>query len=122
MAQFRANFPISVNLQGDEVAVVARRPAVLLIYDQNGKMRRNQPTCTDADDVVFDPHRQRIYVSCGDGTVAIHADESDRPTERVQTAPGARTSLFSPDLDRLFVAAPARSGPEEIVVLQPNVE
>jgi YVTN family beta-propeller protein len=121
-AQYRANFPMAVNAQADEVAVVARHPVVLLIYGRSGNLKWNSPTCGDADDVFFDPHRRRIYVSCGDGMVAIHADQRDGPTETIQSAPGARTSLFSPELDRLFVAAPAHSGPAEIIVLKPTAE
>ena len=52
---------------------------------------------------------RRVYVSCGDGSVDVW--QEDGPTYRhlhsLKTASGARTSLFVPDLDRLFVAARA---------------
>jgi hypothetical protein len=62
--------------------------------------------CGDADDVFFDDRRQRIYVSCGAGEVAVF-ERSAAGWEQiapVRTAGGARTALFVPELDRLFVA------------------
>ncbi|HET6194752.1 MAG TPA: hypothetical protein VFE12_03315, partial [Acetobacteraceae bacterium] len=50
--------------------------------------------------------RPRLYVSCGAGEVAVLERSSAgwRDAGLVRTASGARTSLFVPDLDRLFVA------------------
>jgi hypothetical protein len=40
---------------------------------------------------------------------------------RVPTAPGARTSLFVPELDRLYVAAPAGRGRgAAVLVMRPG--
>jgi hypothetical protein len=92
------------------VAVVFRNPARLVIFDSNtGKPTSIVKTCGDADDVFFDAKRRRVYVSCGDGNVDVW--QRDGTTARraalFKTAPGARTSLFVPDLDRWFVAARA---------------
>ena len=67
---------------------------------------RRLPICGDADDVFFDPRRARIYVSCGAGEVAVLEGGAAawRALDPVRTASGARTSLFVPELDRLFVA------------------
>jgi hypothetical protein len=69
--------------------------------------RTSKPAVTD--DVFFDSKRQRIYVSWGEGAVdVIRKDASGyRMLSRIKTMPGARTSLFVPELDRLFVAARA---------------
>ena len=77
-------------------------------------------TCEDADDVFFDARRKRIYVSCGVGVVDVfERDEaSTRPLGRVSTHAGARTSLFVPELDRLFVAVPARLPGSDASVLE----
>jgi len=66
-------------------------------------------TCGDADDLFFDAKRRRIYVSHGEGIVDVVQWDTVgyRPLARVPTRPGARTSLFVPELDRLFVAARA---------------
>ena len=120
--RFRANFPMALAPKGEGVAIVSRQPAALLRFGPDGVMNWHAPICGDPDDVFFDPLRHRLYVSCGEGVVAIHADRDAAHMERVQTAPGARTSLFSPELDRLFVATPARTGPAEIIVLKPQAD
>jgi hypothetical protein len=65
--------------------------------------------CGDADDVFVDPRRGYIYVACGQGAIDVLARRGDRTTRlaRIETSSGARTALFSPELDRLFVAARA---------------
>ena len=97
----------------------ARREA----YAEEGSAGRAICTCVDADDVFFDFKRRRIYVSCGEGAVDVfQSDEAGtRQLARVNTSSGARTSLFVPELDRLFVAARAdRFGSQaSILVLRP---
>ena len=67
---------------------------------------------TGADDMFLDAKRRRIYVSCGEGVLdVLDAKGAYRRLARIRTAPGARTSLFVPEVDRLFVAA--RATPEE---------
>ncbi len=73
-----------------------------------GIVRANLATCGDADDVFFDARRRRLYVSCGEGVVDVlqgDAAAGYHPLARIPTRPGARTSLFVPELDRLLVAA-----------------
>ena len=74
-------------------------------------------TCSDADDVFFDEKRKRVYVSCGEGALAVFAGEGDSISEvgRVRTSSGGRTSLFVPELDRLFLAVRA-SGEEPAAI------
>ncbi len=103
----RANFPMAWDEANRVVAVVFRNPARLVLLDSgNGSVRETQETCGDADDVFFDNRRGRIYVSCGSGHVDVFGGESGahRLLARIPTRSGARTSLFVPELDRLFVA------------------
>jgi DNA-binding beta-propeller fold protein YncE len=107
----RANFPMARDDAGTVLAAVFRTPARLVLLDpRNGAVQANMPTCGDADDVFFDPARGRLYVSCGEGSVDVFQKDASgyRPLSRIKTAFGARTSLFVPELNRLFVAA--RSG------------
>jgi hypothetical protein len=58
---------------------------------------------------IADAKRSRVYISCGQGFVDVH-DATNRAFARVGRVPtvaGARTSLFVPELDRLFVAVRA---------------
>ena len=89
---------------------------------QDGHVAAKVDTCGDVDDVFVDRKRHRVYVSCGQGVVdVLETDEQGyRRLARVPTAPGARTSLFVPELDRLFVAVRAGSNePAAIWVFRP---
>ena len=121
----RANFPMAIDQDGARVASVFRQPARLVLFDAaTGAVAANVETCGDADDVFFDTARQRIYVSCGEGVVDVLQEDGAKPRRiaRVPTSSGARTSLFVPELDRLFVGA--RSGAlgsgAAILVLRPQ--
>jgi DNA-binding beta-propeller fold protein YncE len=102
-----ANFPMAFDPSQSVIASVFRSPPVLLLLDPaSGEERNRITTCGDADDVFIDPRRTRIYISCGAGEVAVveHKGTDWATLGTVQTASGARTSLFVPELDRLFVA------------------
>jgi DNA-binding beta-propeller fold protein YncE len=105
-----ANFPLAINETGTVLATVFRDPARLVLLDANtGSIKASLETCSDADDVFFDTRRQRLYISCGAGRVDVfqQAGAGYLLGARVNTRAGARTSLFVPQLDRLFVAARA---------------
>jgi hypothetical protein len=57
-----------------------------------------------------------MFVICGAGHVDVIPVGAGAAT-RMATGSGARTGLFVPELHTLFVAAPARSGPAAIWVL-----
>jgi hypothetical protein len=82
-----ANFPMAVDHTGERLAVVYRKPALLAVLDTNdGHVAARLPTCGDADDVFFDAKRQRIYISCGEGALAVgyatHARFEERRPRR----------------------------------------
>lgn len=105
-----SNFPLALNSANGVLATVFRSPPRLVLLDTKaGAVAANLPTCGDADDVFFDARRERIYVSCGAGEIAVFQrnDGTYRPLASVPTTSGARTSLFVPQLDRLFLAVRA---------------
>jgi hypothetical protein len=104
------NFPLAIDGSGAAVAAVFRHPAKLVLLDTKTAASMQQlDTCGDDDDIFFDAKRRRIYVSCGAGAVdAFQGDAAGyRPLAHVETSSVARTSLFVPELDRLYVAARA---------------
>jgi hypothetical protein len=120
-----ANFPMALAGDDSAVAVVFRSPPrLVLLAPQSGAVTADLATCGDADDVFFDMRRGRIYVSCGAGSVDVFARDGTalRPLGRIATSGGARTALFVPELDRLFVAARAGivGGEARILVLRPS--
>ena len=59
----------------------------------------------------FDSKRHRIYAICGAGKIDLikQADLNNYQTlAKIDTAAGARTGLFVPDRDTLFVGVPHR--------------
>ncbi len=106
----RGNFPMALDGTRTVLAIVTRSPARLIMLDtRTGGVTASLPTCGDADDVFFDAKRRRLYVSCGGGEVDVVQQDGAgyHPLARIPTQSGARTSLFVPELDRLFVAARA---------------
>jgi YVTN family beta-propeller protein len=119
-----ANFPMAIDGEAHRILVVFRSPPILMaLSTQDGRVVAKLDTCGDSDDVFVDARRHRIYVSCGEGAVdVIESGEGGyRRLARVPTVSGARTSLFVPELDRLFVAVRARSvEPAAIWVFEPT--
>jgi hypothetical protein len=118
-----ANFPMAIESEAHQVLVVFRSPPTLMaLSSQDGHVAAKAETCGDADDVFVDHKRRRVYVSCGEGVVDVlePVEAGYRQLARVLTAAGARTSLFVPELDRLFVAVRAGSNePAAIWVFRP---
>jgi YVTN family beta-propeller protein len=108
-----SNFPMALDEKSERVLVSFRNPAQLSVFSmRDGSTIAAINACGDADDLFVDEKRQRVYLSCGDGYVDVfEPDEgSYRRAARIPTISGARTSLFVPDIDRLFVAARANPG------------
>jgi DNA-binding beta-propeller fold protein YncE len=118
-----SNFPMAIDGEAHQVLVVFRSPPSLMaLSSQDGHVVAKVETCGDADDVFVDRKRRRVYVSCGEGVVDVleSGEAGYRQVARVPTVPGARTSLFVPELDRLFVAVRAASNdPAAIWVFRP---
>jgi DNA-binding beta-propeller fold protein YncE len=107
-----ANFPMWLDEPHRRLFVGCRRPAKLLVLDTGTGATVATIDCVgDADDLFYDESTKCVYVTGGDGAISvveqIDADHY-RPAGEVKTAPGARTSLFVPELHRLYVAVPHR--------------
>ncbi len=116
------NYPMSLDERGHRLFVGVRRPAQLLVFDTvSGKRLAAVPCVGDTDDLFYDARRDRVYVIGGEGYVDVFdatAAGAYGRLARVATRAGARTGLWSSELDRLFVAWPSRDGhPAEIHVL-----
>ena len=118
-----SNFPMAIDGEAHRFLVIFRNPPTLMAFSsQDGHVAAKVDTCGDADDVFVDRKRHRVYVSCGEGAVDVLEPDQQgyRRLARVPTASGARTSLFVPELDRLFVAVRAGSNePAAIWVFRP---
>ena len=113
---------MALDALGNRLFVGYRSPAAIAAFDTaTGKLLGRTTSCGDADDLYYDTRRARVYVSCGEGFLAVvDASGADlREITRVRTQPGARTALFVPEIDRMFVAARAHgSDPAAIWVFR----
>ncbi|HEX4741791.1 MAG TPA: hypothetical protein VH353_10715 [Caulobacteraceae bacterium] len=113
------NFPMALDATESKLAVVYRFPARLQLIDAaTGATILDRATCGDADDVFFDEARHRVYVTCGAGAVDIVELSHPERSWRIDTRGGARTGLYAPELDRLFVAA--RGADAALLVYRPQ--
>jgi len=108
----QANFPMALDTLHHRLFAGCRNPARLLVYSTaTGKVVTAFPIVGDTDDVYYDEKRRLLYVSGGEGYLEVFAEDSPNHYTRLQhvpTASGARTSLFVPELSRLYIAVPHR--------------
>jgi hypothetical protein len=118
-----SNFPMALDESSGRVFVGFRNPPQLSVFSvRDGSAIASVGACGDTDDLFFDAKRQRVYLSCGDGYVDVFEAQGDayRRLDHIPTISGARTALFVPELDRLFVAARANPGePAALWVFRP---
>jgi hypothetical protein len=118
-----ANYPLALDPAHQRVLSIFRHPPTLGPFQaQDGKRIATVETCGDSDDAFLDGKRDLVYVICGAGYVDVLKVRGETYTRvsRVTTVSGARTGLFVPELDRLFVAARARgSAPAAVWEFRP---
>ena len=106
------NFPMTLDEKNHRLFVGCRLPAKVLVYDSNtGRQIASVPIGADTDDLYYDPSTKLLYASCGGGTVDVIEQTALDTYQKInsnQSALGARTSLFIPELKSLCVAVPHR--------------
>jgi len=95
-----------------------RNPDRLIVFDtDSGKVVASLPCVGQSDDISYDAARKRVYVS-GEGSTSVFeqgdADHYEHLAE-IPTASYGSTSLFVPELNRLYIALSAgkHSGKQE---------
>ena len=108
----RANFPSALDETHQRLLVGLRHPPKLVVFDtESGKVVADVDAVGDADDVFYDGARKRVYASGGEGFLDVFEQRDADHYARIAhlpTAAGARTSLFVPERERLYLAVPAR--------------
>lgn len=108
---YRGNFPMALDPERKRVLVVFRNPAKFAAFDwRTGELVAQRDTCGDADDLFVDQKRNRVYISCGAGFIDILRSDDPKYAQlgHIRTVMGARTSLFVPEINRLFLAVRAQ--------------
>lgn len=107
------NFPMALDERNHRLFVGFREQAKLVVFDTvSGKTISTLDISKDADDIFYDSSTKQIYVTAGEGFLDIFKQTSPdnyMPVTRINTAEGARTSIFVPELHTLYIAAPQRA-------------
>lgn len=112
----RDNFPMALDTIHQLIFIGTWNPPRLVLFDAKsfGNPSLREKTISennisgDADDIYYDRADSLIFVSCGSGYIDIFKQLNSRKIllkEKIRTSPGARTSLYVPELNKLFVAA-----------------
>ena len=106
------NFPIALDEVNHRLFVGCRHPSKLVVLNNDsGDVVAKIDISGDTDDLFYDAKRHRIYTICGAGKIDI-IEQIDPKTYKTLTkfdaAEGARTGLFVPERNELFVAIPHR--------------
>src|SRR5437667_1233414 len=104
------NFPMALDEANHRLFVGCRIPPRLVVLNtESGDVVTKTDISGDPDDVFYDSKRHRIYAICGAGKIDVieQADPNTyKASPKIDTAKGARTGLFVPEQDVLFVGVP----------------
>jgi DNA-binding beta-propeller fold protein YncE len=103
------------------VFIATRKPAKFFVYDtETGKVVTTLPTAEMHDDMWFDVARKRIYVTGTETTAVMEQRDADHYSHLADVPTGyrAKTSIFVPELNRLYVAVSGKGKPGAKLGLQ----
>jgi hypothetical protein len=94
------------------VLVAFRPPARLVEYhESNARPVADLETCGDVDDLFYVSAPHRVYLICGSGAIDVRDAASDKYSRltQIQTVAAARTGLFAPECNALYVGVRGHS-------------
>ncbi|PYU22656.1 MAG: hypothetical protein DMG32_17800 [Acidobacteria bacterium] len=101
--------------------IATRMPPKFFVLDtDSGKVVASFPCAPINDDMWFDVARKRIYVTGSDTTSVIAQRDADHYEQIAEIPTGfrAKTSLYLPALNRLYVAVSGKGKPDAKLALQ----
>ena len=108
MTSALANFPMALDESQHRLFVGFRAPAKLIVFDtETGKSVAGFDSIGDVDDVFYDAVHKLVFVIGGEGYIELFSQQDVdhyRSLGRISTADGARTGLWVPEWNRLYVA------------------
>lgn len=103
------NFPMALDTLNHLIFIGSRNPSKLVIFNETPLKKISKKNISgDADDIYYDNKDSLIFVSCGSGYIDVFKLISSNEIilkESIKTSSGARTSLYVPALNKLFIAA-----------------
>jgi len=114
-----ANFPMALDETNHRLFIGCRSPSKLVVLNtESGNLVASIGISSDTDDIFYDSKRHRIYAICGAGKIDIIEQTSAdayKVLAKIDTANGARTGLFVPARDTIFVAVPHRDSQQAAI-------
>ncbi len=108
------NVPLAFDGMDQLLFVACRKPGMLIALDaKTGKEVTSLPSAAGVDDLFYDSALRRVYLISGTGEVdafQVDASKTLHSLGVVQTAAGAKTGLYAPARNLLYVAVPGADG------------
>jgi len=108
------NSPMALDEANHRLFVVCRKPAKLVVLDtDSGRQLGAWATSGHSDGMAFDSLHKRIYVPGAEGYISVYRQRDANHyalMAKVPSAPGAKTCLLVPELNRLYVAVSPGEG------------
>jgi hypothetical protein len=105
----RDNFPMALDTEHNLIFIGSRYPSKIVSFDESSLKKISENNISgDADDIYYDGTDSLMFVSCGSGYIDVFKQRNSEDItlkESIKTSLGARTSLFVPVLNKLFIAA-----------------
>ena len=101
--------------------IATRKPAKFFVYDTDtGKVVAVLPTAEMDDDMWFDAARKRFYVTGTETTAVMEQRDADHYSRLADVPTGyrAKTSIYVPELNRLYIAVSGKGRPDPKMALQ----
>ena len=103
----KQNAPIAFDEASRRLFVVTRDPGMLIVLNSdNGATVASFEAPARCDEAIFDQRNHRVYVLGGEGYIAVYKElDPDHYADvaHIASAPGAKTGVLVPQLNRLFV-------------------
>jgi DNA-binding beta-propeller fold protein YncE len=101
--------------------IATRNPPKLFVFNTDtGKVVLDLPCVGVNDDMTFDTKRKRLYIT-GDGATSVFQQRDADHYEHIVDVPTgfrAKTSLYVPQLNRLYIAVSGGDKPDAQVAMQ----
>ena len=114
MQGFKPFYPMALDTMNHRLFIGSRNPPKLVVLDtESGKIVTSVEGVGHTDDLWYDAAHKRLYMSGGDGEIAVFEQRDADHYQliaKIPSVPGASTSFFVPELNRLYVPATPYAG------------
>jgi DNA-binding beta-propeller fold protein YncE len=111
--------PLAIDETNKRIFLGCRSEPMVVVLDSDaGKEITSVAIPKDVDDLYYDAKRKKLYASCGEGFLVVIGQSSPdeyKLLEKIETVKGAKTCLFAPGANQLYLAVPRQAdkeGPE----------